>query len=75
MVGSRYMTFLCYWLLDEHLSTISAIRNQLYANLLQPKISCYMFCIPITLQDSKMMMLERSVYSARYCFVENLHNR
>lgn len=28
-----------------------------------------------TLQDSPVIMLERSVYSARYCFVENLHRR
>ena len=27
------------------------------------------------LQTSSMCMLERSVFSARYCFVENLHRR
>ncbi len=29
----------------------------------------------MVIQDCPMVMLERSVFSARYCFVENLHKR
>lgn len=31
------------------------------------------FCDFITLQDCPLSVMERSVYSARHCFVENLH--
>ena len=29
----------------------------------------------ITFQEKPVKLMERSIYSAKYCFVENLHNR